>query len=290
MDRFLPHLAARVQQPMLVEPRRLEQVLSVLSDRVGLEAKVFLGCDDDDPFAAPKPRTEGGVRIIPIHGTLVSRALGINALSGLCSYEDLRSSLLAAERDSGVSAVVLDVDSPGGEVQGAFEAASLIAALSKPVVASVNHNAMSAGYLLASGAKRVVVSHDGLCGSIGVVAAHVDRSAADAEAGRKYTFVYAGARKVDGNPHEPLSDDAREDLQRHVDRIYGNFVAVVAKRRGLDVSAVRSQEARVYAGSEAVSAGLADSLGGLEEAISEARTCSRRSPFNAGRFPAGVKA
>ena len=104
-------------------------------------------------------------------------------------------------------------------------------------------------------------------GSIGVVAVHVDRSARDAMEGFRTTTVYAGAAKNDFNPHETLKDGARQTLQAEVDRVYALFVDTVARNRGLTADAVRTTEARLFFGEDAVRAGLADEVGNVRESL-----------------------
>jgi hypothetical protein len=105
-------------------------------------------------------------------------------------------------------------------------------------------------------------------GSIGVIAVHIDRSARDAMEGLRYTTVFAGARKNDLNPHEPLAGEAHAALQAEVDRIYGLFASAVARNRGLTVNNVRATEARLFFGEDAVRAGLADEVGAMRDALS----------------------
>jgi capsid assembly protease len=76
----------------------------------------------------------------------------------------------------------------------------------------------------------------------------------------KVTYVFSGGHKVDGNPFEPLPDAVRKDLQAQIDKTYGLFVNTVADYRGLSPAAVKGQEARVYTGSDAIAAGLADRI------------------------------
>ena len=129
--------------------------------------------------------------------------------------------------DPGVRGVILDVDSPGGEVGGLFNLVEQIKAIrnagSKPLWAVANECALSAAYAIASTADRLYVTRTGELGSIGVVAVHVDESGADAKAGLSWSFVFAGEQKVDGNAHEPLSHRARATIQADVDRLYAEF-------------------------------------------------------------------
>ena len=151
-----------------------------------------------------------------------------------------------------VRGIILDVDSPGGEVGGLFDLVARIGALKasagKPLWAVANEDALSAAYAIASAADRIYVTQTGEVGSIGVVAAHVDESGADAQAGFAWSFVFAGQQKVDGNAHEPLSQRARDTIQADVDRLYGEFCTLVAANRDLTVEAVRGTQAATYRG------------------------------------------
>jgi ClpP class serine protease len=175
--------------------------------------------------------------------------------------------------DPMVRGIILDMDSPGGEVGGLFDLVDRIGALrlatGKPLWAAANECALSAAYAIASTADRIYVTRTGEVGSIGVVAAHVDESSADAKAGLAWSFIFAGDRKIDGNSHGPLSERARADVQVDVDRLYTEFCALVAANRGLAPEAVRATEAAIYRGDLAIKAGLADRLGTLDMALAD---------------------
>ncbi|MBU9123526.1 S49 family peptidase, partial [Burkholderia multivorans] len=219
---------------------------------------------------APTP-VSGKVAVIPIHGTLVRRTSGLEAESGLASYAGIAAQLDAALASPEVAAILLDIDSPGGESGGVFDLADRIRAASqlKPVWAVANDMAFSAAYALASAATRVFVARTGGVGSIGVIAMHVDQSAKDAKDGVRYTAVFAGERKNDLNPHEPISDAAHAVLKAEVDRVYELFVETVARHRGLDAGAVRATEAGLFFGPNAVATGLADAVGGFDDALAQ---------------------
>ncbi|MDO8605115.1 MAG: S49 family peptidase, partial [Phaeospirillum sp.] len=139
----------------------------------------------------------------------------------------------------------------------------------KPIWAVADEAALSAAYAIACTADRLYVTQTGEVGSVGVVAVHRDESGADAQAGLAWSFVHAGAAKVDGNPHQPLSDSARATLQADVDALYGKFTTLVAERRRLSPDTVRATEAAIYRGDQAVAAGLADKVGTLRVALAD---------------------
>lgn len=270
---LLPHLASRLYgTPLLVARSKLEIIMAVLGKRVGWP----------EPQAAvpmPSPRTQpgalryenAGIAVIPIHGTLVRRAIGLEAASGLTSYGEIGATLEMALADPTVTGILLDVDSPGGEAGGVFDLAERIRAADavKPVWAIASDSAFSAAYALACAASRLVVTRTGGVGSVGVIAMHVDQSVRDAQEGFRYTAITAGARKNDFSPHEQLSNEAAARLQAEVDRLYVIFVAHVAAMRGLDEELVRTTEAGLFFGPEAVAAGLADGEASLDTALTE---------------------
>ena len=211
--------------------------------------------------------------MVSVTGTLVSRSGYLDAASGMLSYADISDAVCEALDDASVHGVVLDLDSPGGEVGGLFDLIEAIRAAKeasgKPLWSVANEGALSAAYALASVADRIYVTRTGEVGSVGVVAVHIDESAADAQAGLAWTYMFAGATKVDGNPHQPLSDRARAVIQADVDELYAELCALVATNRRMSVEAVRGTEAAVYRGEAAVRMGFADRIGTLDQAIAE---------------------
>ena len=266
----LPHLAARLfGVPLAIHRPKLDVILSVLGARIGLaDLAAPVGYT---PAARALGPPSGKVAVIPIHGTLVRRTSGIEAESGLASYTGIAAQLDAALASPEIAAILLDIDSPGGESGGVFDLVDRIRAASevKPVWAVANDMAFSAAYALASAATRVFVARTGGVGSIGVIAMHVDQSVKDAQDGVRYTAVFAGERKNDLNPHEPISNEAHAVLKAEVDRIYDLFVETVARHRGLDADAVRATEAGLFFGPDAVATGLADAVGSLDDALTQ---------------------
>ena len=269
---MLPHIASRVlDTPLVIGQARLEAILAVIGPRIGIAAPGAGTLELTHREGLPAPAvvngadrrrgahlvTPEGIAVIPVFGTLVKRAGAIGAASGLTSYAHLEEQILDAATDPAIRAILLDVDSPGGEAAGVFDLSDLIyeARSLKPVWAVADEEAFSGAYAIASAAERVIGPRTGGLGSIGVVAVHVDRSARDAMEGFRTTTVYAGAAKNDFNPHETLKDAARARLQAEVDRVFELFVDTVARNRAMTADAVRATEARLYFGEEAISPG-----------------------------------
>ena len=289
---MLPQIASRVlDTPLVIGQAKLEAILAVIGPRIGIEAPAPAVMNGTGGRRGAYLVTPEGIAVIPVFGTLVKRAGAIEAASGLTSYSHLEEQIMDAATDPAVRAVLLDIDSPGGEAAGVFDLADLVheARSLKPVWAVADEEAFSGAYAIASAAERLIVPRTGGLGSIGVIAVHVDRSARDAMEGFHTTTVYAGAAKNDFNPHETLKDGARRTLQAEVDRVYGLFVDTVARNRGLTADAVRATEARLFFGEDAVRAGLADEVGNVRESLA-ALAATLAQPQNhrhrAGR-PAG---
>lgn len=264
---LLPHIAGRVfDAPLLIARAKLDTILGVLAPRLRGETL---------PFGV-KPTTrdyevQNGVAVIPVVGTLVRRTVGLEAQSGLTSYGLIGERLDAALQDSAVKGILLDIDSPGGEAGGVFDLADKIFAARKvkPIWAVANDEAFSAAYAIAAAADKIYLSRTGGVGSVGVIAVHLDQSVAEADAGIKYTAVFAGEHKNDLSPHEPLSDPARAQLQAEVDRVYALFTESVARVRGLNLAAVKATEAALYFGEQSLAVGLADRIGTMGDALSD---------------------
>jgi ClpP class serine protease len=215
---------------------------------------------------------DGGIAVIPVQGVLLKKESFMSAWSGSSSYEQIQRQVASAVADVGVSAILLDIDSPGGETAGCFDLADYIFSVrnEKPLWAVANDLALSAAYCGASAAARIIVTRTGALGSIGVYALHADQSGFDKGMGFKYTYIFAGDKKVDGNPHEPLSERAEGDVQAEVDREYGIFTDTVARNRSTTTDAIIATEAQVMWGENAIPL-LADEVGTFDDAMEEMR-------------------
>jgi signal peptide peptidase SppA len=220
------------------------------------------------------------VAVVRIVGTLTQRGDMINSVSTR-STDAVAAEVREAAGAQQVDAIVLEIDSPGGEVFGVPEAWQAIreATRQKPVVAVANSFAASAAYYLASAADEIWVTPSGQVGSVGVYALHVDESAALEAMGEKWTFVSAGKYKVEGNPAEPLSEEGQETLQTTVNHYYDMFTRDVARGRGreIGVDAVRRGfgEGRMVLARPAVEERMADEIGTLDDAIRRAAQLGR---------------
>lgn len=283
----LPHIAARLYEtPLLIFHAKLESIRAVLEPRLTGE-----NLSNFKPLASQQPAmqiTDAGIAVLPVMGTLVRRTSAMSAACGLTSYHGLAEMAEDAFTNPAVAGVLMDIDSCGGEAAGLFdlvaELRSMADATGKPLWAVANEMALSAAYGIACAADKIWIPQTAEVGSIGVVALHVDESKADEKAGLSYTYIHAGAHKVDGNPHEPLSDEAKNRLQKDVDGIYAQFVALVAKRRSCSLDAIQNTEAGIFRGGDAIVAGLADSVGTLRQAHDALAEHTSRKATQSGRL------
>jgi signal peptide peptidase SppA len=308
MSHHLAHIADRVlNRPLMIMPEKLAIISSVLEGRIGIEAVApsadvqipdssrHVGTYEQDPakpegVKKPYRTTADGIAIIPVIGSLVGRGGWLSALSGIQSYENLKFALGAAAADKSVRAMVLDIDSPGGEAVGAFETADAVraAAAQKEVVAVATGLCCSAAYAIASAASSVVTTKSSVIGSIGVVMLHADYSHALHERGVVPTLIHAGKRKVDGTPYKPLTDEVKAELKAEVEKFNSLFVATVAEgRKSLTPDAILAMEAGTYIGAAAVKVKLADSVGSLEAVL--ARLSKQTSPVGSSGLQLSIQ-
>lgn len=271
------HLAQRLfNVPLAIHPRKAEVIMASLGERLGITKAIRLDGDvlqtsaffDSGEFssAGSNPRSGytllEGVAIIEISGTLVQKLGTLQPYSGMTGYDGIRQNFLAALSDPDVKGIALDIDSPGGEVAGCFDLVDTIyeGRGMKPIWAILDESAYSAAYALASAADRIIVPRTGGVGSIGVIAMHVDWSAALTDSGIKVTFITYGDRKADGHPEIPLSKEALDRFQSDIDSMGELFVDTVARNRNIAPSKVRDTQAATFLGAEGVLAGLADEV------------------------------
>ena len=215
-----------------------------------------------------------GVAVLPIEGIIAKRANLFSQVSGGVSTELVGRDFKEALVDPTVHSIVLDIDSPGGSVDGTETLAALVRSArgQKPVVAFTDGMMASAAYWIGSAADQVFIAGNTTqVGSIGVVAKHVDVSGAETQRGVRTTEIVAGKQKRVASQYGPLSDEGRQSMQDQVDYLYGIFVDDVAKHRGVSSAQVYAEMAdgRVFIGTQAERAGLVDGVSTLDQLIAD---------------------
>jgi signal peptide peptidase SppA len=254
-------------------PEKIDEIVSVLAFRAA--GHVFSADEIQariggrrDGATTPAPR---GVAVIPIHGTIAHRGGGMDESSGGTSTERIGAMLNQVAGDERIGTIVYDVDSPGGTVTGVAELAAKMHALKgqKRQIAHVNGMAGSAAYWLASQADEIASIPSGVTGSIGVFMVHQSMAKALEQEGIDVSVISAGKYKVEGNPFQPLSDEARAHMEQRVQGAYRQFVQDVALGRGVAYDDVANGygEGRALVAPDALKAGLIDRIGSLDETL-----------------------
>ena len=206
-----------------------------------------------------------GIAVLPVVGPLFRYANLFTQVSGASSYELLAKDFTQAVENPDVKAIILNIDSPGGEVNGCAEFADMIheARGVKPIVAYASGDAASGAYWIAAAADEIVVSKTSALGSIGVVGVYRGNKGEDAV---EVVSSQSPYKRLD-----PDTDDGRARLQKRIDAMADVFVEAVAKYRGVASSHVQNHygSGDVFIGDAAVKQGLADRIGSFEKLLSE---------------------
>lgn len=271
-ERIINYVASAIWS---MHDTKMSELLSVLAfraaggDFTAEEIKARIG--EPEP---PEQKTQGAVAVIPLRGVIAHRMGTMEESSGGMSAERFTRMVKAATADPSISAILLDVDSPGGTINGVSEAADAVHAAGKvkQVVALANGYMASAAYWIASQAHEIVAVPsllDRSIGSIGVFTVHQDLSAYLEKEGIKVSLIKAGKHKAEANPFEPLSDETRASMQTAVDEAYGNFVRTVARGRGVGVDDVRKGygQGRALNAQDALAAGMIDKIASFDDTL-----------------------
>jgi signal peptide peptidase SppA len=214
---------------------------------------------------------ENGVAVLSISGVIANKANMFTRVSGGASAQLLAQQVESMRADPRVRAVVLDLDTPGGNVLGIPALGESIRALAseKPTVSVCTGMMASAGYWVGSAANAVYIS--GLTdyvGSIGVVATHsYDPRRADGST----TEITAGKYKRINSESGPLTAEGREYMQSQVDHLYSVFVETVAQNRRVSADDVLANMAdgKIFIGQQAIDAGLVDGVSTVDAMVEQ---------------------
>lgn len=229
--------------------------------------------------AAARPQTvpistSGSIAILSLTGILAQRMDMFVEISGGTSLDRFSANFRQALADPNITTILLDCDSPGGSVFGVQETADLVynaRGQGTEIIAVANSMAASACYWIATQADRLVVTPGGEVGSVGVICMHENMAAMDEMMGVECTYLTypESGYKAEGNPHEPLSEEARAYLKSRLAEYGEAFEGAVARGRGLRVARVQREfgRGRMVGAKAAVSLGMADQVATMQEMI-----------------------
>ncbi|MBM6576353.1 S49 family peptidase [Microvirga sp. SRT01] len=221
------------------------------------------------------PIREGSTLILPITGTLAPQGL-----YGSTYYNVLADRVREAAADTKIGAIVMPIRSPGGYVWGCAECGDAIfeARQSKPIVAVADPYCFSAAYWLATQASAFYATTSGEVGSVGVRSGHTDMSGFEDKIGMKTTLVASHPDKIAGNPHGPLADEDRAEIQQGVDESNVAFAAAIARGRNMRASEVAAVHGtgKTFSAQRAMANGAIDGVKTLREVVAQLNTSRAR--------------
>lgn len=285
MSRFARLSQRLFNVPHMCRPEKMEVLCAALVDHLGI-AKLdridgtSLGAaqmkqmawdgDDEERPSRRYYQLKDGIATIPVDGTLVHKLGGLDPWSGMIGYDQLDRKIAEARQDRDVRAVLLDMDSPGGETSGCFELAKKIHAGSarfggKPIFALVNEMSCSAAYALAAACDRIAGPESLVTGSIGVWTMLVDFTQRLKADGIKVTIRRAGDRKARGMAVEGWDDELIEKIDAWIEETRLMFANLVSAGRGIKVDAVLATEGDWFSADEALGLGLIDAIASPDE-------------------------
>lgn len=291
MSRFARVSSRLFNAPLMLRPEKAEMLCAALVDRLGIAKLDTIDGPslaaaqlrqkasdwvDEEPISAARRQysVEQRVARISIDGTLVHKLGGVSPWSGMVGYDCLEKIIADAQTNKEVGALLLDIDSPGGEVAGCFDFARKLRTMGKsgggkPIIAFANEMACSAAYAIASQCDAVMTTETGITGSIGVWTMLVDMTKGLSKNGIEVTMIRAGERKARGGPYEHADKETVAKLESWVDETWTIFCELVATTRPLSAAAVRGLAGDWFTGSDALGIGLVDAVDS-PEAIFEA--------------------
>lgn len=264
--------------PWAITPEKFSEIHAVYKRHVNGEKldrfEINKHIDDGKKKTRLPFNSIDGIAIISIEGVIAKKMNLFMEISGGTSTQILERDFKAAINDPDVKGIILNIDSPGGAVDGTPEFANAIFAArgKKPIMSFSDGLMASAAVWIGAASDHVIISGKTVqVGSIGVVATHTDRSKAEEKAGIKTTEIVAGKFKRIASSHEPLTKEGRASIQEVVDDVFSVFVSDIAKFRGASEETVVKDMAdgRVFMGQKAVKAGLVDAIMTFDELVSK---------------------
>lgn len=259
--------------PWAIKPDALEKIISIAT-RSYSDPQLVAAIKSEQSLLITESDDNSDIAVIDVFGPIFTRADFFSDVSGAASLDSLERRLDEALYDDSIKAIILRIDSPGGEVTGTHEFANYLdeACEIKPIVAYVQGMACSAAYWIASATSHIYVDKTATLGSIGVVAAWTDDSKARTAAGlTDYEVVSSQSPK---KRLDPKQDDGRAELQKHIDGLADIFIDDVAEFRDVSRDKVLSDfgQGSTFLANEAIKIGMADEISSLRDVIAELTT------------------
>lgn len=259
--------------PWAIKPDALEKIISI-ANRSYSDPKLVAAIKSEQSLSVINTDDNSDIAVIDVIGPIFTRADFFSEISGAASIDTLERRLDEALYDDSIRAIVLKIDSPGGEVTGTHEFANYLdeACEIKPIVAYISGMACSAAYWIASATSHIYADKTATLGSIGVVATWTDDSKARTAAG--LTDYEVVSSQSPNKRLDPTQDDGRAELQKHIDGLADIFIDDVAAFRNVTREKILSDfgQGGTFLAEESVKIGMADEISSFRDVIAKLST------------------
>lgn len=243
--------------------------------------------DEEGDYNPVGIRTEGAVAILDIEGPTVTKSSFFSQVFGIVAYDDIQNRFMEAHDDPAIKAVLMNIDSGGGNAEGVFKLGRFINEFNASVMPVISYDAnrqCSAALLYGSGAGQMIADQDSEIGSIGCIAVQKEFTKMLEMAGIKATVFRSAEFKALGQPYEKLSDTAKAQIQEDVMRVHRQFVNTLVENTGNDLKVVNSwANGKVFEASQALKMGLLDSVQPIERVVATLNKRLENAPRKGSR-------
>ena len=216
----------------------------------------------------PESIETGNVAVIPLTGLISTEDNGQAFAGDTVKSEDVVKLIKEADEKKEIKAILLEINSPGGEPVATDEIATAVKEVNKTTIAVIRESGASGAYWIATAADKIYANKMSVTGSIGVQASHLEFGGLLTDYNVTYRRLVAGKYKDVGSRWREMTPEEQEMYQRVLDKLHNEFIKTVAKNRGLPIDYVEALATGfIYLGSEAKDLKLIDELGGKEDAL-----------------------
>jgi signal peptide peptidase SppA len=265
--------AKSLQEALAIE-ERITKMLSAIPEGKSFSTMTAAPRAEGEEALPRLYSRNANVGVITLRGPMINTENIFTEMFDVTTYPAIREALAFAAQDESVTDILLDIESPGGQVSGTNDVAKMVKQIDstmKPVHAFSDSLVASAAYWIASGARKINVGETAIVGSIGVIATMQSVHKALEKEGIEVKVIRAGKNKALGHPAEPISEKAVAQMQAHADALYEIFTDTVSANRAELKPAKKSEwaEGNEFLGQEAVDAGLADAVTSFDKVFSK---------------------
>lgn len=215
------------------------------------------------------PSSDCNVVVITLHGELTTYNAPVESSNGdinndISTSDDIRDTIDSVEASPAIKAMILEIDSYGGDAVAGEEIANSLKRSTKPTIALIRRQGLSAAYLAATGTDTIFASKNSDVGCIGVTMSYLDNTQKNIKDGLTYNQLSTGKFKDSGDPDKPLTIEERKLFERDLNIMHNNFITAVAENRKMSIAKVKQlADGSSMLGDQALQNGLIDKIGDI---------------------------